>query len=161
MIRPRRDVTLMGTAHLWADQSTCTRQAVGAVITIERRIIATGYNGAPAGMPHCNHTCPCQEGFREAKSIADTTTTHTAQCPLKPCRLAVHAEANAIAFAARHGVSTAGGSVHTTLSPCYACAQLIINAGLARVVFDQPYRDRAGVKLLMDAGLLVERLGMG
>lgn len=160
-MRRSRDEILMGTARLWQDRSTCSRNEVGVVIALEGRIIATGYNGAPAGMPHCDHTCPCQDGFRLAKSIEDTMLTHTDQCPLKPCKRAVHAEANAIAFSARHGLSTAGATLYTTLSPCYPCSQLIVNAGLVRVVFDRTYRDMSGIELLQTAGIEVRAPKLG
>jgi dCMP deaminase len=74
------------------------------------------------------------------------------------CRVAIHAEANALAYAARHGVSVEGATVYTTLSPCYACSQLIIAAGLSRVVFNRSYRDPAGIDLLRLAGLTVEKV---
>lgn len=157
-MRRSRDDALMATAHVWADRSTCSRNAVGAVISIDGRIMVSGYNGAPAGMPHCDHTCPCSHGFEREHNIADVFKEHSQQCPLKPCKLAVHAEANAIAFAARHGVMTTAATVHTTLSPCYACSQLIINAGLVRVVYDRLYRDTSGLELLERAQ--VEVIGM-
>jgi dCMP deaminase len=115
--------------------STCDRNHVGVVISIDGRIVSTGYNGAPPGMPHCNHAVGSN--------------------PTMGCRESTHAEANAIAFAARNGVSVLGGTVHTTLSPCYACAQLILSAGLVRVVYDRPYRDLAGLELLSAGGLIV------
>ena len=133
--RPTRDETAMETAKVFAKRSTCSRASVGAVITVANRVVATGYNGAPAGMPHCDHTIESE-----------------------PCRNAVHAEANAVAFAARHGAKLEGGTLYTTMVPCLACAQLLINAGIQRVVAAQPYRDRAGLELLSLAGLQVEVL---
>lgn len=129
--RPGIDETLMGMAALWAQRGTCSRAAVGVVVALEGRIITTGYNGAPAGMPHCDH----DETF------------------VPPCTNAVHAEANALAFAARNGTATAGATLYTTLTPCVPCAQLIINAGIVRVVAHTPYRIMDGWNLLYDAGI--------
>lgn len=129
--RPDLDETLMGIAALWSQRGTCSRAAVGVVVTIGGRIITTGYNGAPAGMPHCAH----DETF------------------VPPCTNAVHAEANAIAFAAKNGTAIDGATLYTTVTPCVPCAQLIINAGIARVVAHSPYRVMDGWNLLFDAGI--------
>lgn len=142
--RPSRDSTLMATAMVWQERSSCARNQVGAVIAMNGRVVSTGYNGAPPGMAHCNHG-------NQVRPFIQLTTT-------EGCRVAIHAEANAIAHAARHGVTVLGGEVYTTLSPCYECAKLIIAAGLARVVYDRPYRDRAGLTLLTEAGVAVEQL---
>lgn len=150
-----RDAYAMGIARLTATQSTCDRANVGAVIALDGRIIGTGYNGAPAGMPHCQHVCECQQGFQREKNIKDVFKTHSEQCPLKPCRVAVHAEANVIAFCAKYGLKTNGATLYTTLSPCYVCAQLIINAGITRVRYANAYRDPSGLQLLFDAGVAV------
>ena len=148
--RPTRDETAMAVATVFAARSTCSRAHVGAVITVANRVVATGYNGAPAGMPHCNHTCTCGRG------VDDLGSAHGDDCPASsPCRTAVHAEANAVAFAARHGARVQGGFLYTTMCPCLACAQLIVNAGLVGVVAARPYRDRSGLDLLTRAGLEV------
>jgi dCMP deaminase len=138
---------------LFAQRATCSRNQVGVVIAKEGRILVTGYNGAPAGMPHCNHTCWCTSfAFAEPHDV-DETRPHEEQCPLKPCVVAVHGEANAIAWAARNGVPTQGADLFTTVSPCYSCAQLIINAGIIRVVYHQLYRLQKGLNLLVQAGV--------
>jgi dCMP deaminase len=145
-----RDATLMDVARIYEQQSTCSRNHVGTVIALDGRVIGTGYNGAPAGMPHCDHTCRCA-GFLESRV---TFAQHAETCPKSsPCLVSVHAEANAIAFCAKHGLPTNGATLYTTLSPCYPCAQLIINSGLTRVVFDRVYRDSSGVDLLEQAGV--------
>lgn len=156
MTRPTRDETLMRQAQIVAERSTCDRAHVGVVIAHNGRVVSQGYNGAPAGMPHCDHTCPCTKGFEWSQLDGDPTILHTFGCPMKPCTLAVHGEANAIAFAARYGVATDGAVLFTTLAPCPTCAQLIINAGIVRVVFAKPYRFDLGINLLMDAGLPTE-----
>lgn len=152
MYRPNREDTLMGVAHMYSQRSTCDRNRVGAVISVEGRIITTGYNGAPAGMPHCGHNTGLT--FDPPPSFGELPVRQVEI----GCKAAVHAEANAIAFAAKHGLAIKGATLHTTLSPCYACAQLIVNGGIVRVVFSRPYRDPAGVELLVSARVLVEHL---
>lgn len=131
----------MQSAALWALRSTCTRAQVGCVIAREGRVLVNGYNGAPAGMPHCKHPDGQQ-------SVAGSTG----------CGIAVHAEANAIAYAARYGIALANSEMYTTLSPCVMCAMLIINAGVKLVYAAQIYRDPAGVELLGAAGIYTQSL---
>lgn len=146
--RPPRDWVLMRSAQLWMARSTCSRAQVGAVISREGRILASGYNGSPAGMEHCNHECNC---FHLA-------TGHEGDCPSQhPCGVSVHAEVNAIAFAARYGTKIEGAELHTTRIPCRNCAGSLINAGIKRVVWIQEHRDMMGQTLLMDAGIDVVR----
>lgn len=137
----------MDTARLYAERGTCSRKQVGAVISRDGRILSTGYNGAPKGMRHCNHECDCRARL----------PLHEPKCAsLQPCLIAVHAEANAIAFAARYGVGIEGAEMHTTCTMCVPCAQLIVNSGIVRVVAWDPYRDLRGWSLLADAGLQIE-----
>lgn len=131
--RPTRHDMLMGVAQVIATRGTCNRLSVGAVISREGRILSTGYNGPPAGLPHCQH---------------DATEVDN-----KPCVDAVHAEANSVAFAAKHGVSTAGAEAYVTHSPCINCAKLLINAGISQVIFRIPFRDLSGVALLYQANV--------
>lgn len=149
----------MAHAYIEQDQSTCDRNHVGCVIARDRRIIATGYNGAPAGMAHCDHKRPT---FKQAQpyGLPDHDPDPYAWPPLREtgCKVAVHAEANALAFAARHGMATDRTDLYTTLSPCYECAKLIINAGISRVLFDRPYRDHSGLDLLAAAGVETMRV---
>lgn len=126
--RPSREQALMEVAEIYAKRSTCSRAHVGVVIAHEGRILSTGYNGAPTGMPHCDHSSdpPDYPG----------------------CRTAVHAESNAIAFASKHGIRLFDSELYTTFSPCLACAQLIINAGIVRVYVQNEYRLSDGEDLL-------------
>lgn len=143
---------LMESAKLWAQRSTCSRSQVGVVIaSLDNRILVTGYNGAPGGMKHCNHGCTC-----ELSAPYPRVKNHSPSCPsVLPCEIAVHGEANAIAFAAKNGIRLASSRLYTTLSPCYKCAQLIINSGVEEVVYLQLYRDPVGLDLLDDAGIQV------
>ena len=132
--RISRDEMLMGIALVVKQRSTCLRRQVGAVVALDGRIISTGYNGAPSHVPHCT-PAKCNE------------TT--------PCLDTIHAEANAIAFAARNGISTNGASLFTTATPCRECAKLIINAGIIEVVYDELYRDVSPIALLESVGIRV------
>ena len=163
MPRPSRDQVLMRQAEIVAERSTCTRGAVGTVIAHDGRSVVSGYNGAPVGMPHCDHTCICNGSGVPARLVP--IDGHLPNCStITPCTVAVHAEANAIAFAARHGLTTEGASLHTTMAPCTACAMLIINAGIVRVLYGNKYRDMHGAQLLIQAGVEVRftpRVGWG
>lgn len=152
MERPSRTVTLMKTAFLWAERSTCSRLHVGAVFARNGRILVQGYNGAPSGLPHCNHDCTC--GLYERNRT--TQSTHHPSCQsLKPCDNAVHAEQGAIAWAARSGVSLEGSDLYCTHQPCLPCAQSIINAGVKTVRYVEEYRLKDGIRLLTSAGVQV------
>lgn len=129
---------LMLMAEAASGRSTCSRLHVGAVIARDSRPISTGYNGTPAGVPHCDH--PIGEDPFDPNTV--------------PCRVAVHAEANAIIFAARHGVAIEGAELFTTHEPCLACCNMIVNSGIVRVMWLHPYRDHAGVHLLQSVGML-------
>ncbi len=102
-------------------RSTCDRKHVGAVIVRERNILSTGYNGSIAGMPHCDDEGHMMEGGH--------------------CIATIHAEANAIIQAAKHGVIINGASIYTTASPCWNCFKQIANAGIRRICFGEFYRD--------------------
>jgi dCMP deaminase len=152
-VRPTRDETCMSLALMMSMRSTCSRLQVGAVIAREGRALVSGYNGAPKGMPHCSHECNCGypgEGgkFFEGKHLSDCASA-------SPCTVSVHAEANAVAFAARWGIPVEGADLFTTHSPCLACAQLLINCGLTRIVYGRMFRDTSGLDLLISAGLEV------
>lgn len=137
--RISRDQMLMEMAIIASKRSTCTRKHVGAIIAIEGRPISVGYAGAPSGLPHClEHGCLTG--------------------PDGGCIRTQHAEANAIAFAARKGIATERATLYTTVSPCLACAKLIINAGIEEVWFLELYRKMEGVELLGKLGIACEQL---
>lgn len=114
-------------AKLAATRSTCLAFPVGAAIVKDRQILATGYNGSPAGSVHCTAQGFCYEGL----SSCDASKT-------MPSR-SVHAEANAIAQAAKHGISTAGATIYVTLEPCLSCLKLVISAGIREVFYETPF----------------------
>lgn len=136
MKRPSRDWVMMRIAEVIALRSTCSRAQVGVVVAREGRVLVTGYNGAPAGMPHCEH------GVNDSQN---------------GCMISVHAEANSIAFAARYGINLQGATLYTTLSPCLPCAQLILNAGIYEVVYGDSYRIQSGVNLLSRSSDIITR----
>ena len=125
----------MRIAHEVADRSTCSRLSVGAIAVKGDRILATGYNGAPSGIAHCDHGV----------------------FPAMPngCTRAVHAEVNVIATAAKFGVPLEGALIYVTHSPCVSCSGLLINAGISGVTYLTEYRDTSGLALLIDAGVKV------
>jgi dCMP deaminase len=136
--------------------ATCDRSHVGAIIIKEGRCISWGYNGAPPGLPHCDES---RHGWLEYAHDAvkgDGITSQyddrekwiELQISLFGCRATTHAEANALAFAARQGISTAGGALFTTVSPCETCAKYLIAAGIKDVHYLREYRDTTGIKLL-------------
>lgn len=149
-LRRDREAVLIDTAFLWATRSTCSRLAVGCVIHRQGRILVQGYNGAPAGMPHCDHLCTCHQYPSELwPRMEDGVEIHRHKCPVMPeaCR-AVHAEQNAIAWAARTGVKLEGSYLVCTHQPCLSCARSIINAGIVDVLFVEEYRLKDGLELL-------------
>lgn len=157
-MRPDRDDILMNSAKLWELRSTCSRAQVGTVISRDGRILSTGYNGAPSGMDHCNHQCSCGWGLDDPKPWTDPEHLDSCQSQI-PCTNVVHAEANAITFAAKYGVGIDGAEIHTTRVPCLNCAGMIINAGIKRVVWLVEHRDMEGFLRLGQAGLEVVRYG--
>lgn len=157
--RISRHQMLMGMAEIASRRSTCERSQVGVVIALDSRPLVSGYNGAPAKMPHCDHTCSDDECSTLTHPSGVEKIIHGPTCPAgTPCKVAVHAEANAIAWAAREGVMLWTSTLFTTMMPCYACSQLIINAGIVEVVYSRAYRDESGRDLLEAAGVRVCQL---
>lgn len=167
MQRIERDQMLMEMAEVVAKRGTCSRAQVGAVFSRDGRIISTGYNGAPSGLPHCDHS---DEYFRYELGhqmlegidftvapgrIMEVPPGSEMQVQVGGCQIAVHAEQNAIAFAAKHGLKLNRSVLHCTHAPCAACARSIINAGIKKVIYRHPYRLTEGVELLNAAGIRV------
>jgi dCMP deaminase len=144
--RPSWDAYFLSIAQVVASRSNCVKRHVGAVIARDRRIVSTGYNGTPRGVRNCNEGgCPRCNAFVESGSRLD-------EC------LCSHGEENAIIQAAYHGVSVRGGSLYTTFFPCLFCTKLIINAGLAEVVYNAAYHlDTRAETLLAEAGVVVRQ----
>ena len=148
MNRPSWDEYFMQMAELTAQRSTCLRRQVGAIIVKEKHIMATGYNGAPKGLPHCEELGGC---LREKLEIPSGERHEL-------CR-ALHAEQNAIIQAATLGQSIEGATIYITHQPCIICAKMIINAGISRIVIRRGYPDEMSRGMLREAGLKVELIG--
>lgn len=119
-MRPDWDSYFMKIAYAVSERSTCDRAFVGCVLVQEKRILTTGFNGSPSGQPHCDEVGHLMvEGH---------------------CVRTIHAETNAIIQAALHGVSTKGATCYVTHFPCINCAKVLVNAGIARLVFSVAYR---------------------
>ncbi len=146
MMRPSWDEYFMAITRTVAERSTCLRRRVGAVVILDKRILTTGYNGAPTGLGHCLDV-GC---LREQQNVPSGERHEL-------CR-GLHAEQNAIIQAALSGVSIRGGTIYTTHFPCVLCAKMLINAGIRRVVFADGYPDLLSRELLTEAGLMVESI---
>lgn len=131
-MRPTHDDMFMEMAYSVARRSTCNRGQVGTVIVQDRRPVSIGYNGAPPGMKHCTEVgCEPEDG----------------------CERTIHAEANAIAWAARRGIRVEEATMYSTHSPCRMCANLIVAAGISKFVYDNDYR--LGRLDILDQGFLL------
>jgi len=131
--RPGWDEYFMEIARTVATRATCPRAMVGAVLTRKKRILTTGYNGAPRGVAHCLDVgCTLVDGH---------------------CLRATHAEANAIVQGALHGVSLEGATAYCTHQPCAGCSKLLISAGVVRIVYRDAYPDPVAEMLLAEAGV--------
>ena len=128
------DTYFVEIAKVVARRSTCLRRQIGAVIVKGKQIVSTGYNGVPAGHPHCLNVGCARENVPSGERS-------------ELCR-AAHAEQNAINFAARHGIPIEGATLYTTTYPCSWCAKSIVNAGIARVVYENDYPDALGKDIL-------------
>lgn len=141
------DEYFMEMAELTAKRSTCLRRQVGAVIVKDRHIIATGYNGAPRGLKHCEEKGGC---LRQQLGVPSGQRHEL-------CR-ALHAEQNAIIQAATLGQSIEDGTIYVTHQPCVICAKMIINAGIKRIVVREAYPDEMATEILDEAGIRVIHL---
>ena len=137
--RPSWDHYFMDIAQRVATRSTCLRRAVGAVVVKDKRILTTGYNGAPSNIRHCGET-GC---LREKLNVASGERHEL-------CR-GIHAEQNAIIQAAFHGVSIKGATLYCTNLPCSICAKMIINAGIRRIIYLSGYADQLSEEMLTEA----------
>ncbi|WP_227767904.1 deoxycytidylate deaminase [Zhaonella formicivorans] len=142
-MRPSWDSYFMEIAETVAKRSTCLRRQVGAIIVKDKRLLTTGYNGAPSGLPHC-----AQVGCLRENLNIPSGQRH------ELCR-GIHAEQNAIIQAALYGVSIQGGTFYTTTHPCVVCAKMIVNAGIVKVITKGDYPDALAKEILDQAGIPV------
>ncbi|MBP8742646.1 MAG: cytidine/deoxycytidylate deaminase family protein [Acidaminococcaceae bacterium] len=137
--RPDWDSYFMEMAQVASKRSTCMRRSVGAVIVKDKRLLATGYNGTPRGMAHCEEV-----GCLRTKLNVPSGKMH------ELCR-GIHAEQNAVIQAAVHGVSVDGGTLYCTHQPCVVCTKILINAGIRRIVYANPYPDELAENMMKEA----------
>jgi dCMP deaminase len=146
---PSFDQIYMNLASNLALRSHCVKQQVGAVLAKDTRIVSLGYNGPPAGTHNCDEEWPETGCARDRKGS---------------CYLALHAEANAILYAAKNKVDLEGSTLYVTLSPCLPCARIILSAGIKKVHFLNSYAAYKGIEVdegvefLSKFGVLVEKL---
>lgn len=131
----------MQFALMIAERSTCPRGHNGAVLTRSNRIISIGYNGSPPGAPHCDSV-----GCRHESDNSEG------------CVRTLHAESNAILWAAREGIHTTGSTLYTTMSPCLSCAKIILTAGVKNVFYNTAYRNIAGIVYLRQNNVIISIL---
>jgi dCMP deaminase len=143
--RPAWDDYFLDIVGIVANRATCVRRRVGAALVRDRRILSTGYNGAPSGLRHC-----LEIGCLRERMNVPSGERH------ELCR-GLHAEQNAIIQAALHGVGVNGATLYCTNQPCIICAKMIINAGIVRIVVGGDYRDNLAEAMLEEANVEVIR----
>ncbi|MEA2626298.1 MAG: dCMP deaminase [Candidatus Binatota bacterium] len=132
-----------------AERSTCNRAKVGAVIVRDKNILATGYNGAPAGLPHCTDVgCLVYESRTPNGDIEEN------------CFRTIHAEINAIAQAAKNGATIRDADVYITHTPCIHCLKVLINTGIQRVCFEKPYKMHTLDEILRHASVTLLQVAL-
>ena len=136
----------MAITRMVAKRSTCLRRQVGAILVKDRRILSTGYNGAPAGLKHCEEV-----GCLRIDSSIPSGMRH------ELCR-GLHAEQNSIIQAAYHGIPIAGSSLYCTNKPCSICSKMIINAGIKEIFYEEGYNDPLADQMLTEADVKIIRL---
>ena len=139
MTRPDWDTYFMEIAQVVCKRSTCLRRSVGAVLVKNKQILATGYNGTPKGLPHC-----AEVGCLREQLKVPSGQMH------ELCR-GIQAEQNAVIQAAVHGVSIDGATVYCTHQPCVVCTKILINAGIKRIVYANPYPDKLAEEMMAAA----------
>ena len=136
----------MNIAHMVSERSTCLRRTVGAVAVKDKRSLATGYNGAPAGTPHCLDIGCLREQLKVPSGERHEL-----------CR-GLHAEQNVIIQAAVHGISLYGAEVYCTTQPCLICSKMLINCGISAIWYAVAYPDELAGRMLAEAGVRSELL---
>ena len=145
--RPSWDQYFMLITRQVADRSTCNRAKVGAVFVRDKNILATGYNGSPAGLPHCT----------ELGCLIYTSRTPTGELE-ENCFRTIHAEINAIAQAAKNGASIRDADIYITHTPCIHCLKVLINTGIRRIFYEHDYKTHTLTDLLHHSGVHLERV---
>jgi len=147
-VRPSWDEYFMKIAEVVGERATCDRGKTGCLIARDKRILVTGYVGAPVGVAHCDDV------GHEMHTVINEDGTQS-----KHCIRTTHAEQNAIANAAKAGISVDGGTIYTHMTPCYVCAKILINAGIKRVVANKDYHGgKRSKEIFKEAGVQFDLL---
>ncbi len=141
--RPSWDEYFLKIASEVAGRSTCLRRQIGAVLVMDKRILATGYNGVPSGLRHCSEV-----GCLRERQKVPSGERHDL------CR-GLHAEMNALLQAAKYGIAIRGAVLYTTHHPCSLCAKMIINAGITQILTSEDYPDALAKEMLNEAGVRI------
>lgn len=136
----------MNITYLVAERGTCMRRRVGAIAVKDKRILATGYNGAPAGVPHC----------LDVGCLRNTLDIPSGQRH-EICR-GLHAEQNVIIQAAVHGIHMGGADIYCTTHPCVLCSKMLINCGIKTIYYAEDYPDDLSATLLREAGIDTQQM---
>jgi dCMP deaminase len=144
--RPTWEEYFMEITRLVAKRATCLRRQVGAVLVMDKRLLATGYNGAPSGLAHCLEV-GC---LREQRQIPSGERHEL-------CR-GLHAEQNVIIQAAFHGIRIQGSTLYCTNLPCAICTKMLINAGIREIIYEGGYGDTLSREMLLEAGIPARQL---
>jgi len=143
--RPTWEEYFMDITRLVAKRATCLRRQVGAVLVMDKRLLATGYNGAPSGLAHC-----LEVGCLREKNQIPSGERH------ELCR-GLHAEQNVIIQAAFHGIRIQGATLYCTTLPCVICTKMIINAGIKEIIYESGYADDLSRQMLLEARIPVRQ----
>jgi dCMP deaminase len=145
--RPSWEQYFLTITRQVAERSTCPRAKVGAVIVRDKNILATGYNGAPAGLPHCTDLgCLIYQSRTPSGEVEEN------------CYRTIHAEINAIAQAAKNGASIRDADIYITHTPCIHCFKVLINTGITRVFYESEYKLHTLADLLQYTGVRLEQV---
>lgn len=145
--RPSWDQYFLTITRQVAERSTCKRAKVGAVIVRDKNILATGYNGAPAGLAHCTEVgCLIYESKTPSGEIEEN------------CYRTIHAEINAIAQAAKNGVSIRDAAIYVTHTPCIHCMKVLINTGIMQIFYERDYKANTVRDLLASTDVVIKRV---
>ena len=148
MSRPSWPEYFMTITKMVAKRSTCLRRHVGSILVKDKRILSTGYNGAPTGLKHC----------AEVGCIRQNTSIPSGERH-ELCR-GLHAEQNAIIQAAYHGISIAGSTLYCTNKPCVICSKMLINAGIVKIFYEKGYDDPLADQMITEAGIEIVRFSL-
>jgi len=148
MSRPTWEEYFMEITRLVAKRATCLRRQVGAVLVMDKRLLATGYNGAPSGLAHC-----LEVGCLREKRQIPSGERH------ELCR-GLHAEQNVIIQAAFHGIRIQGSTLYCTNLPCAICTKMLINAGIQEIIYEGGYGDDLSKEMLLEARIPTRQLSL-